>query len=177
MYYNELFLLLNEPMVMILGAFGFEWPMYSNEFFLLLNEPMVMTWGPFKWSVWLSFNQCIVQSRSWMKRSRFSSKGKSIDANYNVTVHESNPSHYQLSADIIVIHCKIYKLQRFTTLVNTPITLINLAECTHVFIRVVVAHRQGEGSSFMGNHQSWCKLSANIESIFITKLERRNETT
>jgi hypothetical protein len=42
--------------------------------------------------------------RRWLKRSRFSSKGKSTDTIYNVVDHGSNPSHYQLSADIIVIH-------------------------------------------------------------------------
>jgi hypothetical protein len=44
-----------------------------------------------------------------LKRSRFSSKGKSTDTIYNAVDHESNPSHYQLSADIIVIH------RRFTS--------------------------------------------------------------
>jgi hypothetical protein len=43
----------------------------------------------------------------WVKQSRFSSKGKSTDTIYNVVDHESNPSHYQLSADIIVIHHRI----------------------------------------------------------------------
>jgi hypothetical protein len=42
-----------------------------------------------------------------VKRSRFSSKGKFTYTIYNVVDHESNPSHYQLSADIIVIHHRI----------------------------------------------------------------------
>jgi hypothetical protein len=53
-----------------------------------------------------------------VKRSRFSSKGKSTDTIYNIVDHESNPSHYQLSADIIVIHRRItsYKaLQHWLT--------------------------------------------------------------
>jgi hypothetical protein len=56
--------------------------------------------------------------RGTMKRPRFSSKGKSTDTIYNVVDHESNPSHYQLSADIIVIHRRItsYKaLQHWLT--------------------------------------------------------------
>jgi hypothetical protein len=44
---------------------------------------------------------------SLVKLSRFSMKGKSTASNYNVIVHESNPSHYQLSADIIVIHHRV----------------------------------------------------------------------
>jgi len=48
-----------------------------------------------------------------MKRSRFSSKGKSTDTIYNVVDHESNPSHYQLSADIIVIHRRFKSLHKF----------------------------------------------------------------
>jgi hypothetical protein len=35
------------------------------------------------------------QLRSVLKRSRFSSKGKSTDTIYNVVDHENNPSHYQ----------------------------------------------------------------------------------
>jgi hypothetical protein len=53
-----------------------------------------------------------------MKRSQFFSKGKSTDTNYNVIVLESNPSHYQLSDDITVIHHRItsYKvLQHWLT--------------------------------------------------------------
>jgi hypothetical protein len=54
----------------------------------------------------------------WVKRSRFFSKGKFTDTNYNVVDHESNPSHYQLSANIIVIPRRItsYKaLQHWLT--------------------------------------------------------------
>jgi hypothetical protein len=57
-------------------------------------------------------------SREQVKRSRFSSKGKSTDTIYNVVDHESNPSHYQLSADVIVKHRRItsYKaLQHWLT--------------------------------------------------------------
>jgi hypothetical protein len=57
-------------------------------------------------------------SKDHVKRSRFSSKGKSTDTIYNVVDHESNPSHYQLLADIIVIHNRItsYKaLQHWLT--------------------------------------------------------------
>jgi hypothetical protein len=53
-----------------------------------------------------------------VKRSRFSSKERSTNTIYNVVDHGSNPSHYQLSADIIVIHRRItsYKaLQHWLT--------------------------------------------------------------
>jgi hypothetical protein len=50
---------------------------------------------------------CEAELPSSLKRSRFSSKGKSTDTIYNVVDHESNSSHYQLSADIIVIHHRI----------------------------------------------------------------------
>jgi hypothetical protein len=45
-------------------------------------------------------------------------KRKSTDTIYNVVDHKSNPSYYQLSADIIVIHPRItsYKaLQHWLT--------------------------------------------------------------
>jgi hypothetical protein len=45
-----------------------------------------------------------LESGSTVKRPRFSSKEKSTDMIYNAVDHESNPSHYQLSANIIVIH-------------------------------------------------------------------------
>jgi hypothetical protein len=65
-------------------------------------------------------NSILVNSTggSILKWSRFSSKGKSTDMIYNVVDHESNPSHYQLSADIIVIQHRItsYKaLQHWLT--------------------------------------------------------------
>jgi hypothetical protein len=56
---------------------------------------------------------CLVQNLAWVgygtavKRSRFFSKGKSTYMIYNVVDHESNPSHYQLSPDIIVIHRRL----------------------------------------------------------------------
>jgi hypothetical protein len=46
---------------------------------------------------------------SLVKRYQFSLKGKSSDTIYNAVDHESNPSHYQLSAGIMVIH------RRFTS--------------------------------------------------------------
>jgi hypothetical protein len=66
---------------------------------------------------------------------------------YNVIVHESNPSHYQLSVDITyIIELQVYT--SFTTLVNTPITSINLAEThTHLYQSRCSASA-GEGSSF-----------------------------
>jgi hypothetical protein len=58
-------------------------------------------------------------------------EGKSTDTNYNVIVHESKPSHYRLTADIIVIHCKVTSLQGITTLGNTPKYIVILAK-THI---------------------------------------------
>jgi hypothetical protein len=52
----------------------------------------------------VNLNRPARQPRAFVKRSRFSSKGKSTDTIYNVVDHESNPSHYQLSGDILVIH-------------------------------------------------------------------------
>jgi hypothetical protein len=82
------------------------------------------------------------QQLGLLKRSRFSSKGKSTYTTYNAVDHESNPSHYQLSADIIVIHRRITSYKAFTALVNTPITSIYLAK-THTRL-----------------HQSRCSASA-----------------
>jgi hypothetical protein len=55
---------------------------------------------------------CVGEGAAAVKRSRFSSKGKSTDTIYNVVDHESNLSHYQLSADIIVIHRRITSLHK-----------------------------------------------------------------
>jgi hypothetical protein len=82
------------------------------------------------------------QQLGLLKRSQFFSKGKSTDTTYNVVDHESNPSHYQLSANIIVIHRRIISYKAFTALVNTPITSIYLAK----------THRR--------LHQSRCSASA-----------------
>jgi hypothetical protein len=64
-----------------------------------------------------------------LKRSRFSSKGKSTDMNYNVIVYEGKPSHYQLLDYIIVIHRRITSYKVLQHLL-THLLHRNLAE-TH----------------------------------------------
>jgi hypothetical protein len=96
--------------------------------------------------------------------------------NYNVIVYESNPSHYQITAGIIVIHRRIISLQGITTLGNTPKYIIILAEMHTDLHQSRRSASSGEGSSFPGNHQSRRSASASVDSISLTILELRNET-
>jgi hypothetical protein len=93
-----------------------------------------------------------------------------------VIVHESKPSYYQITADIIVIHRRITSLQGITSLGTTPMYIVILAETLTNLHQSQRSALSGEGSSFMGNHQSKHRASAGIDFISSTKLERRNET-
>jgi hypothetical protein len=75
----------------------------------------------------------------------FSSKGKSIDMNYNVIAHEGNPSHYQLLDDIIVIHRRITSYKVLQHLL-THLLHHNLAK-THASSLECCSASAGEGSS------------------------------
>jgi hypothetical protein len=103
-------------------------------------------------------------------------EGKSTNSNYNMIVHESNPSHYQLSADIIVIHRRFISYKTLKHWLTHLFTLINLAE-THTHLQQSRCSASvGVGSSFTGNHQSWHRMLAGVDSIFSTTLEHRNKT-
>jgi hypothetical protein len=61
---------------------------------------------------------------------------------YNVVDHESNPSHYQLSTDIIVIYRRITSYKALQHWLTHLLHRLIWRKRTHIFIRVIVGHRR-----------------------------------